>query len=134
MLTPLCTACAGKSLDMGALNRIYAEAERRYGSARPTHCVECGVKIDLTPKRYTCADCHHEWDVGFTELESRGDIDEGRTEACPKCATLLGTGHVKCKKCGAGFAVVLPHWHVDCDTHSGACPGCSVRSSSLCVC
>lgn len=83
---------------------------------------------------YSCLKCEHRFAIEITESESRSSLVLGRTEACPQCAQLVGTGPVRCRSCGATFVLAFPHWHVHCDLAGGDCPACGARYVSLCIC
>ena len=83
---------------------------------------------------YDCLKCNHRFAIDVTEAEPRSSLDPGRSDACPKCGQLVGTGPVRCRGCGAGFVLAFPHWHVHCDLARGECPACGVGYVSSCVC
>jgi hypothetical protein len=83
---------------------------------------------------YDCADCEHRMTLQICKTEMQSSLRAGRTEQCPKCGQLVGTGIVNCRQCGARFTVEMPHWHVHCNLASGVCPDCGSRYISLCIC
>jgi len=88
-----------------------------------------GMKVD-----YDCVKCGHRWAIDVTETEFRSSLDPSRVYACPKCAQRVGTGPVRCMRCGDGFVLEFPYWHVHCDRAGGNCPACGARYASLCIC
>ena len=83
---------------------------------------------------YRCLQCDHRFAIEVTDSESRSSLDAARKDACPKCGRAVGTGPVRCRACGASFALAFPHWHVGCDLAGGDCPACGSRHVSLCIC
>ena len=83
---------------------------------------------------YDCANCGHKMSLQICKMEMQSSLRAGRTEQCPKCGQLVGTGIVNCRQCGARFAVEMPHWHVHCNLAGGTCPNCGAEYSSNCIC
>jgi serine/threonine protein kinase len=132
-LTSNCMECITGPYELKQMIREGREAWRRYGSGRPTHCVNCGSAIKLFPKSYACWDCGNKWEVGFTKFELQSSVDK-RPDKCGRCGQRIGTGHHDCRKCGQSYEIEVSHWHVSCDTWSSECPACGENEASLCVC
>lgn len=83
---------------------------------------------------YDCLKCRYRFVIEVTESELRSSLDSSRTDACPRCGQLVGTGPVRCGSCGGEFVLAFQHWHMHCDLAEGDCPACSAPYVSLCIC
>ena len=83
---------------------------------------------------YQCLKCDHRFVLEISDSEAASCLDEGRAETCPVCGQRIGTGPVRCRRCGEGFELAFRHWYVQCDVASGECPACHERYQSLCIC
>lgn len=82
--------------------------------------------------RYECLTCGHAFPIDASEDDAR--LAPARTDTCPRCAQPVGCGPVRCRRCGNGFELAFPHWHVRCDRAEGECRACGARYVSPCIC
>jgi DNA-directed RNA polymerase subunit RPC12/RpoP len=83
---------------------------------------------------YVCLKCRHRFVIEVSDRELASSLEPDRTDACPKCGQPVGSGPVQCRRCGLGFTLAFPHWHVSCDLAGGDCPACATRYTSPCIC